>query len=373
MASEELRMRAMAAAKLRSDGALQIRIADALGVSQPEVSRLLKLAEAEGWLDYPSPTFKPDEELLKIVEERYFSGRDVYDKLIVLDEHRFLRKVRVIQTQDELFQPSIAKVVGELISNANAVGVTWGRTIGRLVEALTKYLDRTATLSSPIRFVPLCGEPLKDRLNPTQYSSTSLAFRLGQLFNGSDELRPPSLAGVPAFVPHDFNANETSVIRKFIHQVAGYSDVFGDNVDESSPGTGLADQVQVILTSVGVVDDPRRGIFLKERVELGDISSEELEEYVIGDLGGLMITRKAPTKSQQEKIDKKIRLLNLRSLGIQERHFRACARSSLTSMTSGVVVIAMGAKRIGMVKRCVQLGLVNELIVDQELAGCFRN
>src|SRR5262249_54244402 len=66
-------LEAQAAAYLSSQGNGQARIAEVLGVSQGEVSRLLGLARQEGWLRTEC-TLPPD--AVAAVEQLVFSGRN---------------------------------------------------------------------------------------------------------------------------------------------------------------------------------------------------------------------------------------------------------------------------------------------------------
>jgi hypothetical protein len=95
---------------------------------------------------------------------------------------------------------------------------------------------------------------------------------------------------VPAFIPALFDKeNEIETIRRFIRQVAGYATVFGDGEEGTQQSVPMIDRVETILTSVGVAKGEYKGIFLKERVELGDLTRDELEEWVVGDVGGVII------------------------------------------------------------------------------------
>src|SRR5207248_2498335 len=119
------------------------------------------------------------------------------------------------------------------------------------------------------------------------------------------------------------------------------------------------------LTSIGVSDKDHRGIFLDERVVIGDVSEDELNTLVVGDLGGVMLPRR-DLKGPQRK---RIRQMMEGWTGVQMDDLRRCAFAARKNDRPGVVVIACGKIRAAAVRRAVELGLVNELILDAELAG----
>jgi DNA-binding transcriptional regulator LsrR (DeoR family) len=84
----------------------------------------------------------------------------------------------------------------------------------------------------------------------------------------------------------------------------------------------------------------------------------------VGDIGGIIIPRRGLPKAEANRIKE----MNDRWTGIQEHHLQRCAREASKNGRPGVVIVALGQKRCDMVRRCVELGLVNELIIDQELA-----
>jgi DNA-binding transcriptional regulator LsrR (DeoR family) len=151
----------MAAAYLSAQGLTQIEIGPRLGVSQPEVSRLLGRAEEKKWLK-KLPTFtcpEAQKELWEKARVKFFSSDDLLlAKLKTLESNRglFLRKVSVVQSDpDEGFDTSVAQPFEELVARATIMGVTWGRTISRLVAALRNHLTFPLRHQDPVQIVPL--------------------------------------------------------------------------------------------------------------------------------------------------------------------------------------------------------------------------
>lgn len=373
---------AVAAAYLRGTGMLQKGIADALGINQPDVSRYLKDAEERGWLRFLNPEFVhpvgDERQFWDEANAKFFTNPSVLERL----KERFpegaarLRRVTVLhgEAKEEIGEEkeeihlSVVDTIRTLLSDVDIVGVTWGRTINRLVATLRTQITVPPRSQNPIQFVPLCGEPLKDRSEPIKYSSSALSVQMSLIFNGRDQPPPPSLAGVPAFIPSQFKATgEVRTIRRFLRQVAGYAAVLGDEGSGDAQGEPLVNRVGAILTSVGVVDEKYRGIFLQERVQIGDVTEKDLKDSVIGDMGGVIIPRRDLTREQERRIN----VMNDRWTGIKQTHIEHCAGTA-TAARPGVIVLALGVRRCKVVMRCVELGLVNELIVDQETAKALE-
>jgi DNA-binding transcriptional regulator LsrR (DeoR family) len=358
----------LAAAYLCSNNKFQKEIAAHLDISQPEVSRLLKKARTLGWLKTTPRLDSPDPDLLDKMRMRFFSSEKLRRRLRELQPRGVgtLRKISIFPSDQGRFSRAGARAVEDALQRATIAGVTWGRTIRELVAELRAHCDRPLRKGNPLQLVPLCGEPLKDRQDPVKCSSSALAAELDELINGNKPSTCPSLAGVPAFIPKGFSRSQIRTIRHFICRVAGYGSVFGE--DDRAAGAGrplpLVHRVDTVITSLGVAGHESRGIFLMERVEFEEITEEQLIESVVGDIGGIIIARRDASEAQKERI----RDMNQRWLGIQQDHLLACARKASDNDRPGVIVLAIGRAKAEMVRRIVELSLVNELIIDRELA-----
>jgi DNA-binding transcriptional regulator LsrR (DeoR family) len=364
--SIDVEMYTLAAAYLRSEQKLQEEIAEILKISQPEVSRLLQRAVKKNWLDYPAPIFRcPDDirELWERAHTRFFSSEKLLTRLKASEPLGVSRLKKVSIYYGEAggqFNRTVLPAVEAVFTHATVMGVTWGRTVHGLVTTLRQHLSGSLRAEKPVRFVPLCGELLQDPDDRIEHSSSALAANLHELINGTRAGggAPPSLRGIPAFIPSGFNAAEVRTIRRFMRQFTGYGAVFGEN------GQSLACQVDTVLTSVGTVEAGRRGIFLSERVRLGELSEDELTEMVVGDLGGLII----PRRNLDPVPSRRIAAMNERWTGIKQHDLERCAEEAARSRRPGVVVLAPDRHRRDMVVRCVELGLINQLIISRELA-----
>lgn len=168
----------LAAAKLSHQGVTQVNIAKILGVSQPEVSRFLWDAERDRWLGTPVRAFTPTpdvEHLLPDVEATYFSSPRILDglkkryargaaalrriTLVHADRGESSRSAARESPRSAAFHGAIADVFRDRLSTVDVVGVTWGNTIGDLLNALRQQITEPPRRHKPIQFVPLCGEP----------------------------------------------------------------------------------------------------------------------------------------------------------------------------------------------------------------------
>src|SRR5690242_16034966 len=231
-----IRLEAQAAAYLSSQGNAQARVAEVLGVSQGEVSRLLGLARQEGWLRTEC-TLPPD--AVAAVEQLVFSGRNELVARLRREAERHgapaPRGVRIFHSggegedppswdrRSQVFGRVAASRVQELLPVMRLVGVTWGKTIARVVDGLRQLNPQPPALPAPIRFIPLTGEPLT--YPDPETSSSNLAHWLNDLINGGAS-HFHSLAAVPAFVPAKFTGRGRTAVRDFIAEIAGYRVIF---------------------------------------------------------------------------------------------------------------------------------------------------
>jgi DNA-binding transcriptional regulator LsrR (DeoR family) len=368
--SLDVDMFALAAAYLRSENKLQEEIAEILKISQPEVSRLLKRAVKKKWLDYPAPHFNCTDEIREVWERahaRFFSSEKLLERLRAVEPAGAarLKKVSIFHAgSDGHFNRTVLPVMELIFAQASIVGVTWGRTVNGLVNVLRGHLPGPLRANHPIQFVPLCGEPLKDLNDHLEHSSSALAVNLHEIINGGRDAPSPSLLGIPASIPSSFRPAEVKTIQRFMRVFCGYAAIFGDH-DVTPDDQALVHRLDTVLTSVGIVNPKGRGIFLTERVKLGEITEEELMQYVVGDLGGLII----PKGDLGPAASRRIETMNERWTGISLEELRRCADAAAQGPQPGVVVLATNKNRCEMVMRCIELGLINQLVINRDLAA----
>src|SRR5262245_7748724 len=362
---------AQAAAYLYSQGNDQAKIGAVLGVSQGEVSRLVAYARREGWIQ--TRCVLPDA-ALRAVEQIVFVGRnDLRDKLRrEADRHGVppVRDIRVLHSGGESDAPDewdarlhrfgrlAAPRLQELLPRMRLVGVTWGKTIARVVDGLRLLNPHAPPSPRPPRFVPLTGEPLT--YPDLETSSSTLAHRLGEIF--SPGLHPlHSLAAVPAFIPAKFPRKSQTTIRDFIAEIAGYRMIFERTDPDGRPQEPLVDRLDTIITGVGTVSPGVSGRLLDDRVVAERVTKEQLQERAVGDIGGVFLPRHAR--------DRVVRGINERWTGVRLEHIRACAAAaSRDHSRAGVIVLAMGSAKAQITLESIRAGLITELILDHDLA-----
>jgi DNA-binding transcriptional regulator LsrR (DeoR family) len=313
------------------------------------------------------------EDIWRQAKDRFYSTAVLCNELrqrFGRQEQR-LHRISLLHTGDDgRIDPSAVGIFDSLLGEAGTVGVTWGRTISRVADALRQRFAEIPIRDRPgeVTFVPLCGEPLAEG-DPSSHSSSVLALGLTKIFNAGKSVSAPSIAGVPAFIPMKVGKwNDMTQTRHLISLVRGYARVFGGPDGSRGDRPPFSENLDAILTSVGRTDHDRRGTFLTERIQTGDISEVEMMRSVAGDIGGVII----PKSEISADDNRHILEMNDNWTGVRLEHLIRCAaaaqRAGFTRKRPGVVLLALGANRLKVVLRCIELGLVNELVIDKELA-----
>lgn len=367
----DTQLEAQAAAYLSSQGNDQSRIGAVLGVSQGEVSRLLAVARREGWLQ--TRCVLPEGAAVA-VEQLVFAGRNELRDRLRREADRCsvppIRELRIFHSGGDQIGPVdwaarlsqfgrlAAARVQELIPRMELCGVTWGKTIARVVDGLRQLNPQSPARAPRLQFVPLTGEPLT--YPDPETSSSTLAHRLSDIF--SDGQQPfHSLAAVPAFIPSKFPRAGQATIRSFISEIAGYRSVFARTNRRGAQHEPLVDRLDCIITGVGTVSPGVSGRLLDDRVEAENLTKEQLQERVVGDIGGIFLPRNPR--------DAVVRGINERWTGVLLEHVRRCAQSAVADPKRvGVVVLAMGRAKAEITLACIRSGLISELILDHDLA-----
>lgn len=367
-------LQAQKAAYLRAQHQLsQAEIASILGrISQSHVSRLLTRAEEMGWL----------------VTELHFVEDDIPEDALA-QIHRLLapRKleaalqhfgtlhnveppsVRVFDSVTESTTPqamalrrkrlarAAAGSVEELLRDSRYLGVTWGHTVSEITIRLSSLLKQTRSRRTT-SVVPVCAELIG--LNAPDFSSSQLAGRLNDTLNNRQG-ESLSLTGLPAYIPRRYKPNKVRVLREYISDIGSYQKIF-------APPQPLIGRLDTLLTSVGSSAVPVGGN-ISELVDAGGIDASMLKSLVIGDVGGVLIAQ--PNLKPPER--KLVNALNTMWTGIQFDHLQSIAtRARGAQSGSGVVMVAVGRDKASIVLECIRLGLVNQLLIDQDLASMLE-
>lgn len=375
----------VAMAILASEGKLGTEIARQFNVHPSTVSRVIKEAVAERWLDQ-TPSFdgsKFDQALLKQAQKLAQQPPELQDRIAALAAKgdlphkatvRLLRLAedgRAVTSIDEFFRSagrSAAPHVLELLRGAATCGLTWGHTVGAVVAGIESLDGRRRDGAGALQVLPLCGEPLlEDSLS--MYSSSSLAERLSAAVNGSAADTLP-LTMLPAFVPGQFTRAEVEAVWKMISLIDAYGKIFGGRevrlaLRDGRPGKyrHKAMALDMILTGISAVGQPlgdNRGPLF----DSGKLSENAFREMVLGDIGGVLIERAGLRPDQRAALDD----LATRWTGISSVEMHGCAkRAAAKGGPPGVVVVAMGRNKSETLVEALRRGLVNHLLIDWDL------
>ncbi|MFQ5738715.1 MAG: hypothetical protein ACE5JX_06845 [Acidobacteriota bacterium] len=353
----------------------QKEIAEVLGVSQPVVSRMLGRAREKGWLiqkvEFAEESFLPTQ--MKAIQQRAFTF-DLEGPLKRLSRDRGWpspRAVSVFHSGSKSLLPSQLKQrsatfgraaaanVLKAILQSRIVGVAWGSTLASVIDGLEALKLVPPLTPQPVRFVATCGEPLGHDMS--EVSSSFLARRLDKIVNGRSERYSSCLAGIAAVIPRKFIAkNEGETIQHFIESAKSYKKVFGARGSRGEHS--LISQLDCFLTSVAADGRPWN-MQKDEFIVTGGLDRDQLEALVCGDVGGVLIPRPDLTPRQQEE------LAEVRQMwtGIRRKDLERCAQSSRQGRP-GVLVVTFGRNKKRVLYEATKMGLVNELIIDHDLA-----
>ena len=369
-------------------------IARKLSLGQPTVSRLLRraveelhcLESVERFVRIPQIDDRKMAELERLLE--YADLADTLKALPTATGLR-LRGLRVfdsgstdrspvgLDTRQRAFGQAVAPHLAERLRQARHVGVAWGSTLSRVIDGLARLGFPWQSDPEPRVFVPVTAEPMQ--YARSEHTASVLARRLHVLVNGEDERLPPllSLTGVPAFIPYDptdlvpgarrLPRKQRDLLSRglrefFVSNSPAYRTIFTEP-------DGLIGRLDTLLTAAG----PSRrvmGFCNDDLLKSGHLDRDKLEQLVVGDLGGVLLTRPAPSRTAQPTVDR------LRSMwtGISRAQLEAIARRAAEkgSGTPGVILMTFGENRTEVVAEALAQGLCTELFIDDELAQCLR-
>jgi len=362
------------AAYLAGENWKQKEIAEALLMSQAAVSRLLAHARKEYLRE--EVRFlreKVSPEMMRNVMQRAsrntLSGK--LNQLAARAGYRgpVLRVFRCTESASDRWKRMgelsrhAAPYIRDLILRSNVCGITWGGMLSQVVTAIQGLSMVRPWKEVDIEIIPLSGEPLGD--DPTTYSSSSLAHDLGAAVNGPTYYAR-SLAMVPAFIPDDFEKNQISGVWRLIGLVRAYAEIFGTRKRGEREEKAMVNNLDMVLTSVGPADHPL-GFGRGRLFATGNLKLEELQNLVIGDMGGVCFERPRLTKGQRLKLEG----VAGRWTGWSRRDLDGCsARAAACDPHQGppgIAVISMGEDRAEFLLEAVALGTINHLIIDDAL------
>ena len=360
--------------KVRS---IQESIAAILEVKQSTVSRLLKQARAEGWLkDTPSfaeEKIKPEQ--LAMVKLRA-AGSEVKLKEhldAIAHKHKTptLLSVTVCECfgadQDERlihFGRQAAREIQGWLPKMQLVGVAWGRTLRALVDGMREEIREHRSTN----FIPLCGEPIAE--HPHGLSSSVIAIELRQIVQGklhfSHQLikddHNATLLALPAYIRP--GSKHEAALWEYIEEIAGYRSIFGGrNKAARTSNIPLVERMDSIMTSVG------RTIWNVDEFwgDATGLNKEDLGRFYVGNIAGTFIEKENLSKVEQKEVKKH----RAGFTGVERKHVEACAQKAIAANGGGVITLGLGSEKAEMVIEGIKWGLINRLIVDNELCDAL--
>jgi DNA-binding transcriptional regulator LsrR (DeoR family) len=253
------------------------------------------------------------------------------------------------------FGRDAAPTLLSLLTRAQYAGVAWGKMVTAAIQGLEDHreadprsplLRRDQLLHCVATVGGLIGEPRAEA------SSSILAARLSLAVNGHFKPVYRLDGGVEGFIaPLTGHTNEVEFVRERTSLLPHYQDVFG------GPGRpGVVHKLDAVLTSCG--NAHHRSPFWRVALPQLKISPEELNDMTYGNIGGVLLEREDLSAADRARIAE----INRRWTGITLRHYEQCARRD-----PGVVMVALSHNKADVVLKCVELGLVSELIIDEDL------
>jgi hypothetical protein len=338
------------------------------GLSQPQVSRLLKHAEKQNYLvieqRFAREQFSDD--WLQSIDE-LLAPSGLSGDLIAFCRRRAINvpRLRVFESgpgntdaalaqRRARFGRTAAGRLIELIGKSSVVGVAWGRTIKSLADGISAS-RQPRNPNQKIIFAAVCAELVS--LTQHGYSASRLATSFDEFFNDTPS-DSPQLTGFPAYIPRHYDENMQNSMWRYISDTPGYHRVF------SGPGA-LINQMDMLISSVGSSSTPVLGSF-DELLLAGGLRANDLKQLVVGDLGGILIPKFGLSKVKKTLVDE----LNGLWTGIKIEHVRTIAQCAFANPSlSGVVVVALQSERGDTAFELVGQELVNELILDHAAAA----
>jgi hypothetical protein len=373
------------AAYMAGQGMTQLQIAQALGITQTAVSRLVAAAEDAGYLARQSPFLFREElidpEALKVLHQR--GQKQHLDYLEHFAKSRGLPRAPTVRVLSVPERPIGARSTQEVIvaryreftklaapyiralllrKSVRTCGVTWGYTLWDLCQAIQTISPEGPWKHESVDVIPLVGDPLQaSEETPPSLTSSNIAAELGKTINGAN-YHAPWLGLVPAFIPQEL---DIAAIKKMLEFLPQHSEIFGNKID----ALGRAGELDMLLTSVGPAS---RAVYFGDSRLLRNLGTQ-IEGMVFGDIGGVLLWRQPVQASPlMESIEE-------RWTGLKRRHLEAIAEHARnddpTLGRPGVVVLSIGGERdrAEMIREAVANGLVNYLLIDQLLEKSLKD
>lgn len=282
------------------------------------------------------------------------------------------------------------------------VGVGWGRQIRAVCDAIRLLRPQADT---PLEFFPLMGarnqmvcEPDDSVFtNPYVLSANELAFDFQQAVTGRPMATPHEryLPGIN-FIPFDDPAARhagpafpfekrlteaelreegdyvTGLRRRLFGAFPAYRTIFGPTAEKEGP---VCERLDAVIAAVG---GPEAALLFGNTSHYGGVPQTWFSEHTVGDIASVHLFRRPSGRPGRRAARpetpavavQQYERFRRRWLGVTETQLAGCAeraRRVRNGAGVGVIVLAFGADRAGVVFECLRRGLVNHLFADNTL------
>ncbi|MCX6091082.1 MAG: sugar-binding transcriptional regulator [Atribacterota bacterium] len=288
----------------------QEEIAQRIGISRSQISRLLKKAVDSGLIEIQVKILNPMADVLAL-SEKIQSQYGLREAIIVPIKNTSIQSVK------RALGEAAARVLSREIKKSTSLGVSWGTTL-RETPAFLRPID-----TFKVKVIPLVGGFGQTAVD---VHANEIARRIAENLNG--EWYP---IYAPAFFKNPVLRSEMEKDPE-IHRVLN-----------------LAREVEIALVGIGAVNTD------SILVSASYLSTEEMEELkskkAVGDIVGRFFDKNGKTLNIPE-IDQRILGLTL---------------DDLTKIPT-VIAVAEGKNKLAAIKGALRTGIIDLLITDDETA-----
>jgi DNA-binding transcriptional regulator LsrR (DeoR family) len=260
-----------------------------------------------------------------------------------------------------------------LLSSQSGIALGWGKTIANSILEVAERIKSEKKVKprrrKKITIIPTVGTPPSTTPDDLATSSTKLARTLSEAINGTwnvlslDNIWPVSPPGLEG--ERRLGFFQANLIK------GNYKAIFGDP-DGFDSETPLIRTVDTILTSAGAFHV--ESYYMKELVETGKVTKEELIKLSIGDIGGVLIPSKAVESNpiNKTRFDGILSLWTGPKLEDYQNVARQAAANDALHAPAGVILCALNGNKANIVLNLVRLQAVSVLVVDCHLANSLQ-
>jgi hypothetical protein len=223
--------------------------------------------------------------------------------------------------------------------------------------------------------------------------AASLERAVNEPPEGNGKPRCKYLYGVPNFI-HDALLDSTvaDVRKRQIRTATGWREIFDGE-------SAMVHKLDAIVTSLGPLQLSEEGRgWVDDICRYGGLDPQILMNLAAYDIGGIFVAKaelessKVPecgslsvetrTEVDYDRIiqadyeydsqyDRDVARWNQRLTCIRRTHYKSCARRAASQCKPGVIVFAIGAVKSSALIHAIKSGLVNTIVIDNELADAM--